>query len=399
MKLLFIADGRSPIARKWISYFCRIPHEVHLISTQYVLQSDFPGVTVHNVGFGPKRTRRLNTGNSEKILWRLRSLSRKGLVKLVWMNVFLPLSALMMAVRARRIAGEIAPDLTHALRIPIEGEIAGFVGLSPLVTSIWGNDFTLYAKKSIVHRLLTQRCLKKSTMIMADCQVDLCRAVSYGGHSVNWRHLVPGAGGIVLHDLQSRKLTRRFDPTGTELPLLINPRGFRRYVNNRSYFKALSILRARGVRFRAISVDLEGYPEAVAWIDEFELADFVTIMGKITSSELFALFEEACVSVSPSTHDGTPNSLLEAMYAGAFPICGRLPSIEEWIVDGRNGFLIDPNDPVALAAAIEIALSDESLRSAAAAINRRLVEERADFAKNMAEVEMIYHRLIEESRS
>jgi glycosyltransferase involved in cell wall biosynthesis len=37
----------------------------------------------------------------------------------------------------------------------------------------------------------------------------------------------------------------------------------------------------------------------------------------------------------------------------AFPVCGDLESIREWIDDGVNGFLVDPTDAQALAGAIE----------------------------------------------
>ncbi len=33
MKILYVADGRSPIALNWMSYFIREGHEVHLAST------------------------------------------------------------------------------------------------------------------------------------------------------------------------------------------------------------------------------------------------------------------------------------------------------------------------------------------------------------------------------
>jgi hypothetical protein len=41
MRLLFIADGRSPIALNWIGYFARLGHEVHLVST-FTCSPDFP---------------------------------------------------------------------------------------------------------------------------------------------------------------------------------------------------------------------------------------------------------------------------------------------------------------------------------------------------------------------
>ena len=33
MRLLFVADGRSPIALNWMSYFLDSGHRVHLVST------------------------------------------------------------------------------------------------------------------------------------------------------------------------------------------------------------------------------------------------------------------------------------------------------------------------------------------------------------------------------
>ena len=47
-----------------------------------------------------------------------------------------------------------------------------------------------------------------------------------------------------------------------------------------------------------------------------------------------AVFQGARVAVSPSTHDGTPNTLLEAMSCGSFPVAGDIESLREWIEPG-----------------------------------------------------------------
>ena len=41
MKLLFVADGRSPIAQNWIRYFAEHGDEVYLAST-FACELDFP---------------------------------------------------------------------------------------------------------------------------------------------------------------------------------------------------------------------------------------------------------------------------------------------------------------------------------------------------------------------
>lgn len=51
------------------------------------------------------------------------------------------------------------------------------------------------------------------------------------------------------------------------------------------------------------------------------------------------LFRLSSVAVSPSLHDGTPNTLLEAMDCGCIIVTGDIESVREWINDGENGSL------------------------------------------------------------
>jgi glycosyltransferase involved in cell wall biosynthesis len=100
------------------------------------------------------------------------------------------------------------------------------------------------------------------------------------------------------------------------------------------------------------------------------------------------------IVVSPSTHDGTPNTLLEGLACGCFPIAGDLDSIREWITDGQNGLLIDSGNPAALANAIIKAIKDKDLRAKAAGLNHEIIATRAEYARNMAKVEEFYQMVI-----
>jgi glycosyltransferase involved in cell wall biosynthesis len=82
------------------------------------------------------------------------------------------------------------------------------------------------------------------------------------------------------------------------------------------------------------------------------------------------------------------------MACGCFPIVGDLESIREWIDDGKNGFLVSPADPEAVAAAIVRAASDSGLRQAAAEKNQRIIADRAEWRGVMGRVEKFYHGLI-----
>jgi glycosyltransferase involved in cell wall biosynthesis len=144
---------------------------------------------------------------------------------------------------------------------------------------------------------------------------------------------------------------------------------------------------------------MEGEPEAQRWVDQYRIGEYVSLMPKLSPRALADSFHSAQVMVSPSTHDGTPNSLLEAMACGVFPVCGDLESIREWIRHGENGLLVNPNDAEALADALLLALKDRAMRSRAAEINAKIVAERADYRVNMKRVEQFYDEAIKDVKS
>jgi glycosyltransferase involved in cell wall biosynthesis len=71
------------------------------------------------------------------------------------------------------------------------------------------------------------------------------------------------------------------------------------------------------------------------------------------ASDMQARLAEVDVLVQPSRADNLPLSILEAM-AGGLPVVGtRVGGIPELVVDGETGLVVEPEDPVALAAALD----------------------------------------------
>jgi glycosyltransferase involved in cell wall biosynthesis len=105
------------------------------------------------------------------------------------------------------------------------------------------------------------------------------------------------------------------------------------------------------------------------------------------------VFRRAQIVASPSLHDGTPNSLLEGMACGCFPVAGDLESIREWITPDENGSLFDSNDPHSIANAILSALENKNLRQKAADLNQNIIAARAEYEQNMQKVEEFYRKV------
>jgi glycosyltransferase involved in cell wall biosynthesis len=143
-----------------------------------------------------------------------------------------------------------------------------------------------------------------------------------------------------------------------------------------------------------ICASMQGESQAMEWIRELRVEGVVELLPSISHEKMGEVFRGAQIVVSPSIHDGTPNSLLEGMACGCFPIAGDLESIREWITPGENGLLMDPNDPQAIADAILLGLEREDLRHKAAGLNARIIAARAEYETNMKRVVQFYEEVI-----
>lgn len=85
----------------------------------------------------------------------------------------------------------------------------------------------------------------------------------------------------------------------------------------------------------------------------------------------------------PSYREGVPRSLIEALALGRTIVTTDAPGCRETVVDGWNGFLCLPRDPVSLAMQLERATSD--FCAAAASKARKLCEDKFD-ARHLVKV-------------
>jgi glycosyltransferase involved in cell wall biosynthesis len=96
-----------------------------------------------------------------------------------------------------------------------------------------------------------------------------------------------------------------------------------------------------------------------------------TSVGLNREAAVFALAPQVTVD---GDRDGIPNVLAEAMAAGVPVVSAVMSGIPELVEDGRTGLLVEPEDPSALADAVERLLRDPILRKTLAAAARRKIE-------------------------
>jgi glycosyltransferase involved in cell wall biosynthesis len=399
MHIFFVADGRSPITRRWISSLLAAGERVTLCSTfacapldgiesLHILPIAFAGLA----GSQSANTR-AQASTRRSFISRFRPLF---LSARYWLG---PLSLNSSRAPFRALVAAAQPDLVHALRIPFEGMLAAATPPEvPLVVSIWGNDLTLHAQGSPLMAAATRRILQRANALAADAARDLRLAAHWGFDSQKPSLLVPGGGGIDLAEIDRLRdrshLSSDSIPAG--IPLVVNPRGFRPgSLRNDIFFESIPLVLARQPETRFVCPGMEGQSEALGWISRLGIASQVRLLPTLPQEQLWELFLRADAFISPSIHDGTPNSLLEAMACDCVPIVGDIESMREWITPGVNGLLVDSSQPQSLADAILSVLGNATLRASAAEANRQIISDRADLRKVRPQVVEFYQSLLD----
>jgi len=382
MRIVFLADGRSPIAINWIRYFCDQGDEVHLASF-YPCQIALPLASLKIIHLPFLVAGDYTVPAEKKLLSHLLPVQIRTALR----QRLVPYGINKAAMEFREWVQQIHPQLIHALRIPYEGMVAAAADLDvPLIVSVWGNDFTLHAPSTPRMGKLTRQTLERLDGLFADCQRDIKLAKAWGFPLDRSAQVFPGAGGV------RRDIFR--PPTHPAIrengPLLIQPRGIRAYVRNDVFFQAIAKVQSQIPELRVICPAMAGVKEALGWVKKYHLEKVVQLYPRQTPPEMAKLFQQAHIAVSLTEHDGTPNTLLEAMACGCFPIVGDLESLREWITPAINGFVTPADDPSLAAELILDAFENNELREKAAQINVALIEKRADYFKVMEKVRQVY---------
>ena len=383
MKLCFIADVRSPIAQGWIQPLIDRGDDVHVISTYGIPPQVLPGAQLYEVPIAFAQFASAGNGAGTSTSTKVsRLLTRRVRPHADTIRHVAGCIELIRHVpRIRSLLHRIDPDIVHALRVPFEGMVAARATPPnvPLVISIWGNDFTLQAGRNRLIAHMTRTTMNRADAVHADTQRDIRLASDWGFSSTRLTLVAPGGGGVDLSvfypGLPNPTLLNKFEiPAGARL--IINPRGARGYVCNEAFFEAIPKILERISNAYFICVAMQGHEFARHSVDRLGIARHARLLPSISRADMADCFRAAQVSVSPSLHDGTPNTLLEAMACGCFPVAGDLESIREWIVHGENGLLCDPAQPDEIADAVVAALTSIDLNKASA-MNLKLIGERA----------------------
>jgi glycosyltransferase involved in cell wall biosynthesis len=374
MRLCIIANPNSIHTQRWVRFFARRGHEVHLVGPNPLLASL------------PEDLQALLAGGRFHDLTQV--TNRRKFRFALW------------SLTLRRLLRSLRPDVLHAHQVTGAGWLGAGSGYHPLLVTSWGSDLLVSARRSPTQRRLAGLVLRRADYVTCVSQplAKAARALGVPASKVEVVHW--GVDTEVFHpgDDSARSARTAGEPGAAPGPLVLSIRAVRPIYNPLVIAQAIPTVLARrpDARFviRTYSVDPELLGEFQRIIAAAGAAHAVEYLGDLPDDHAIAdLYRQAAVVVSVPSSDGTPQSVLEAMACGAAPVVSDLPSLHDWVRHEQEGLVALVGDTEALAAAILRLLDDEPLRASIRAAAVRLVQQQADSRLWMERYEQIYRQL------
>jgi len=301
--------------------------------------------------------------------------------------------------RLRREINAVNPDIVHSFLIP--PSFWGALSLSTLRKS----DRPLFVaseRSSRVATNLVQRIVQSFSYQRADAITVNAQSVA---HLIDARlgipreriHYIPNGIDLRAWDAaQQLDSTLHFDPDRFHIGL-VGRMGQEK--NHLLLLRALSriapdVLSRWKVWFIGnLSTRDTRRAEIEREIHRRDLSNIVEILPP--QQRIAAVLRKLDALVLPSTYEGFPNVVLEAMASGIPVLATEVGDVPNLIDDAKNGFIVPPGD--------EIALSEKLLRlhrlgveerRAMGAVGRRIVEERFQLEPIAAQYWHLYQQLV-----
>jgi len=243
---------------------------------------------------------------------------------------------LLRVPKMRRLVRKFDPDLVHGHYLTVGGFYAALSGGKRIVGSAWGSDIYVGPVKSRKERVILKYVLRKCDFVFA-CTQDMAeriRSYGYDGEIAIFRW---GVDPAVFRRISSHG-------TGEFRILSIRPCDpiYNQSVILEAFKKALPSLGNSYLYLLDFGSSVEEVHRVVD--ADSELKQRVRWLPRIPYEEMPERYGSGDISVSLSTSDGVPASVLESMVCETPVIATDNTAMRIWVEDGITGYLtrIDP---------------------------------------------------------
>ncbi len=195
--------------------------------------------------------------------------------------------------------------------------------------------------------------------------------------------------GINLHRIAAMGAKAPADP-----PVILSIGRFEKVKNHEMLLRGARLLRDRGVRFQlwlAGTGPLLEHCKGVA--AQLGVADCTRFLGYV--DDVLPLVKQATVATLTSIKEGIPRGLLEPMAMGIPVVATNVKGNRDTVENGATGWLVPLDDDKALADALHVALTNDSLRNRLGQAAAEVVRQEFDEDRVVDRLLDVYDSLLE----
>lgn len=368
LTICFLGNASSIHTIKWARYFFKRKHKVHIISFDSPEEDDLEGINIHII---------------------------KKAIPIA--NPFFTLINLVFSVKkTKKIIKNINPDVLNAHYITSYGFLAALAGFRPFIATAWGTDILINPRKNIITKWITRYVVKKTDLFTCDAVHMKKEMVNLGisenkikiiNFGIDTEKFSPGPKDEKLEkelDLNAKTVIslKWLDPL-SDIETLIQAANIvvKKYPQSRFLLIGPSAFKDHLEKLKKMSED-------------FGISRQVKFLGPVFYKNIPSYLRVSDVYVCTSLSDaGLASSTAEAMACELPVIITDFGNNSDWVENNKNGFLIPLKDYKALAEKIIYLFENKDIGKEFGRINRKIIEERNSYRKEMEKMENIYKEI------
>ncbi len=354
MHLCFVADADHPNTRNWVNHFANVfSHKVSVISFNSS-REPVEGVDTYYLPEWQK-----------KIKFRY----------------------IASIPTIRKFVKQISPDILIGYRVVSYAVSAAACNFHPLVIAAQAAYVVHPGIHPDYYRIFAKYAIKRADLIHSWAEHTTRDLLSLGAPESKVVTFPRGVDVSFYKFKGEEKDKREFRA--------ITTRHLNRAYNFDQIIKAVAKVSRRIEGFKLlIAGDGEDRERLENMVSQLNIEKNVDFLGNVTRDNLAGLLRNSHIYLSAVISDGVSSSLLEAMASGAFPVVTDNEANRLWVEDAVNGYLFRYKDDEHLSEKIIDAFRNDEFRVKTVKANRKIVEEKADWDKNMKRMESLYLNLL-----
>ena len=387
-RILFVAYPNNIHTVRWISQLSGSNYEVYLFPCIRIpVNNQFKNVTIFSADLlRPKNLdRSVRWVGFTSLAFYIDLIIQKGFR--LDNRSFFTIHALNLIIKL------IKPDIVHSLELQHSGYLTLQVKnkqkfrFPKWIISIWGSDLFLFSRLQF-HNKLIKNVLANADYLQCENPRDDQLAINLGFKGKVLPNL-PGPGGFdfsLLNSLTDNK------PSDRKVILLKGYQNWsgRALVGLVALSKCVDVLEGFELKIFNATPDVEIAAELFS--QDYQIK--TTIIEQLDYIEFVKLYQKSRIIIGLSISDGVPNTMLEAMAFGVFPIQSNTAYTSGWIDHGRTGFVVPPEDPDVISGFIRTSLSNNKLVDKAAKLNELLIKKKLDSTDCQQRITHLYKDIL-----